>query len=170
MRLGGVCDSSPSALHPHPSLTSLPYGQEGRSRSAPQVPPARPVHLHYWKPHQEGVWLGPQDLASGWAGTGASPRPVRRDTARAEWISHSQQDPAPRAETPGGVVLAGMGPGADELGGLGGVRDSVPAHPWGCGGLDRGESGQRVPSPRTPSEEDRAGPGHTASPAFAPRP
>lgn len=103
----------------------------------PQVPGPDPFTCRLRrKPHPEGVWLGPQDR-SGWAGTGGQPAASVRlgHSSRLEWISHPQQDPASRGGTSRGRGLGRMGPGADELGGLGWGEGTVSLRAGGCGGL-----------------------------------
>lgn len=160
MRLGGVCDSSPSALHPTPAshepapregrLGDAPPGSRGQTRS-----PAGSAGSHT---QRESGWV--PRTAQGGQGPGASPRPLcARDTAHASSGSPTpSRTLRPGAEPPGGVVLAGWGLGRMSWVGRGGVRGQCPCALGVVGGLDPGgESGQRVPSRRTPSEEGAVG-------------
>ena len=114
----------PASPHPPPCtppwpLESLPHGR-GIQVMHLRVPGPDPfTHGLCRKPHPEGVWLGPQDR-SGWAGTGGPARGLR--TLGTQLAPRVDLPPpagpcVPRAETPGGVVLAGWGLG--KLSGMG---------------------------------------------------
>lgn len=145
---------------PHPSLSRACPTGGASGRCTPRFlgqtrSPAGSAGSHT---QRESGWV--PRTAQGGQGPGASPQPLCAwDTARASSGSPTpSRTLRPGAEPPGGVVLAGWGLGQMSWVGWGGVRGQCPCALGGVGGLDPGgESGQRVPSPRTPSEEGAIG-------------